>query len=132
MFDGFFLFGDFQGFDRQADTAVALVEIGHHGIQFIANMETLRTLVLAVARQIGTTDKGRDIAIADGNFQATIGHCGHFTCHRVTAAQIGNALKRIAIKLFNTKADTLFFLIDIEHQSFHALTLIILCQSFIT
>ena len=131
MFNSLFLFSDFQCFDRQADTAVALVEIGHHRIKLVANMETLGALVLAVARQVGTADKGRHIAIADRYFQATIGHRGHFACHRIATAQIGDALKRVTIKLFNAQADAFFFLIDVKHNRFHALAPIILRQSFI-
>ena len=131
MCDRFFLFGNLQRLNRQADTAVALIEIGHHRVQLIADMETLRALVLTVARQIGTTDKGRDIALGNRHFQTAIGNRRHLASHRVATAQIGNALKRVAVQLLDAKADAFFFLVNIQHHGFHRVAFIILRQRFI-
>ena len=130
MFHRLFFLGNFQRLDRQADATVALVKIGHHSVNFIADIETLRTLVFAVARQVAAADKGRNIRVANCHFQPAIINGGHFASHRIAATQIGDALKRVAIKLFNAKADALFFLVNIQHNRFNGLAFGELRQGF--
>ena len=92
----------FPSFDRQADTAVALVEIGHHGI----NLSPIWKRSGRWSWRSRDKSERRIKAVTSPSLTILPSHhrsLRSLPCHRITAAQIGNALKRIAIKLFNAK-----------------------------
>src|SRR6056297_664167 len=53
-----FLFGDFAGLDRQAQTAGLAVHVGHAHIDLVADREPLGALLGTVAAEVGAADEG--------------------------------------------------------------------------
>src|SRR5690606_15474116 len=68
--NGFTLFGDFERLDRELDAAGLAVVLGDACVDLFALAETLGTLVVAIAGEVGATDEGRDFAVRDANFDA--------------------------------------------------------------
>jgi len=56
--DGLLLFRDLQRLDRELGLAAAAVERDHAGIDLLADLEAVGTLVVAIAGKLGTLDEG--------------------------------------------------------------------------
>src|SRR5687768_11570020 len=71
--DGLLLFGDLERLDREVRLLRA-VETGHHGIELLTDLETLRTLLVAVAAEVGPLDEASRAVVADLHFEAAVAH----------------------------------------------------------
>src|SRR5829696_9046803 len=56
--DRLLLFGHFQGLDRDRHLVGAAIELGHAGIDLLADREPLGPLLGAIARELGALDEG--------------------------------------------------------------------------
>src|SRR4051794_33348181 len=63
--DRLLFLGDFEGLDRQRDLAGLAVVLGDAGVDLVALGETLGTLVVAVAAEIGAADERGHLAVGD-------------------------------------------------------------------
>src|SRR5690606_14647246 len=62
---GFTLFGDFERLDRELDAAGLAIVLGDACVDLFALAETLGTLVVAVAGEIGATDERSHFTVGD-------------------------------------------------------------------
>ena len=60
--DGFLFLGDFERLDRQRDARGLAIVLGDACVDLFALGETLRTLVVAIAAEVGTADEGGHLA----------------------------------------------------------------------
>src|SRR4029077_5020936 len=127
--DGFLLLGDLAGLDGETDLARGLVHAGYHGVDLVALAEALRTLVAAVARQVGAADERLD-AVGQRHLDAAVVHFGDGAGDdgallQRTAGGARHLLHRIAGELLDTEADALLLDVDVEHLGLHRLALLI-------
>src|SRR5690606_28102173 len=117
--DGFLLFGDFQRLDRKLDLAILLREVGDAGVDDLTDRETLRTLLVTVARQIGATNERGDVLVVDQpHFNAAIVDGNDLSRHDGVLAQVsgsGSIANRIAAELLDAERDAL--LVDVHIQN---------------
>src|SRR5690606_34405288 len=117
--NGFAFFGDFQRLDRELDAAGLAVVLGDACVDLFALAETLRTLIVAIAGEVSTTDEGGDVAVSDAHFDAAVGDVDHFRgdnsvllqARAVSSAGIGQV---VSSKLLDTERDTFLFDVDVE------------------
>src|SRR3546814_18628792 len=68
---GLLLLGDLHRLDRQSGL-LRLVEAGHHRVELLADVETLRLLLVAIARQVRAPDEAGRAIVADLHFKAAV------------------------------------------------------------
>src|SRR5690606_33839674 len=78
---GLLLLGDLERLDGEGNALRLLVELGDAGIDLVALREALRTLVVAVAAQVGAADECRHLAVGELDLDATIVDLGDRTGH---------------------------------------------------
>src|SRR5690606_28115685 len=104
----------FEGLDRKRDPAGAAVDRGDLGIDLLADGETVRTLLAAIAGQLGTTDDAGGVA-RQGQLKAAVMHRGDGAGDDLPLADAADcSLERIVRELLHAEADTLLLDVDVE------------------
>ena len=67
-----FSFGDLHRLDREG-RLLGTVETGHHRVELLADLETLRTLLVAVAAEVAALDEAGCAVVTRLHFQTTVG-----------------------------------------------------------
>src|SRR5690606_2640173 len=126
LLDGLLLFGDLTCLDREV-RLLRTVEADDQRVDLLAHLEAVRTLLVAVAAEVGPLDEARRTVVAGLNFEAAIADFEHgYRDHVVLLqpARAGAAGRRSALfELLHAQADTLLFDIDIENDRVDLLTL---------
>src|SRR5690606_17500573 len=123
--NGFLFFRDFQRLDRKLDLAGGAIELRHAGIDLVADSETLGALVATVAGQFRTADEGGHIVFANRHLKAVLGHGSHRAGNDRTLADVAERFHRVATKLLDAERDALLLRVNVEHDRFHDLALLV-------
>src|SRR4051812_8092952 len=127
--DRFLLFGHFQRLDRDRELARLAVELGHAGIDLLADLEAVGALVVAIAGQIGAADEGVEIGAGDFHIETGLLHVRHFAGDDIALFEIaaGRAFRhRVgATELLDAKRDAFLLDIDVEHGRLHLVALLV-------
>src|SRR5512136_422951 len=70
--DRLFLLGHFERLDRHADLAGLGVDLGDKGIELLADAETFRPLLGAVAGKVGAADEGGEVVVEQLNLEPVV------------------------------------------------------------
>src|SRR5690606_10455295 len=101
--------------DREADATAVAVDRGDLRVHPFADREPLRTLLAAVARQLGATDEARDVA-GQRQLDAVLVHRRDGAGHHLTPANaLERGLERIVLELLDAEADTLLLHVHVQH-----------------
>src|SRR3546814_11074935 len=73
---GLLLLGDLHRLDRQSGL-LRLVEAGHHRVELLADVETLRLLLVAISRQVRAPDEAGRAIVADLHLKAAVADFQH-------------------------------------------------------
>ncbi|EGE57140.1 hypothetical protein RHECNPAF_470013 [Rhizobium etli CNPAF512] len=126
--NGFLLFRNLQSLDGQHDLAVLLGEVGDAGVDDLADREALRTLLVAVAGEIGATDEGSDVLVVDElHFDAAIIDRDDFAGNDGVLAQIARSSSVadcILAELLDAERDAFLLDIDVENDSLDDVALV--------
>src|SRR4051812_5461371 len=126
LLDRFLLFGDFQRLDRHADLAGLLVELRHAGVNLLADCETLRSLLGAVARKLVALDEGGELGADDLHLDAAFLHLDHLGGDHRAALEIARLSERIAFELLHAERNALLLDVDVENDGLHLVALLVL------
>src|SRR5690606_19049794 len=125
--NSFLLFRDLESLDRQHDLAVLLGEVGDAGVEHLANRETLRTLIVAIACQVVAADERGDVLVCNQlHFDATVVDGDDFARNDSVLAQFAGSSSiadRVLTELLDAERDTLLLDVHIENDSLDDLTL---------
>src|SRR5690606_7992802 len=138
--NGFTLFGDFERLDRELDAAGLAVVLGDGCVDLFALAETLGTLVVAIAGEVGATDEGRDFAVRDANFDAAFVDVDDFGGDNSVLAQAtgfaASSCTRlgqiISSELLDAEADAFLFDVDIENLGLDDIATVVVVESDFT
>src|SRR5712692_740807 len=122
---------DLARLDRHRHPPCGLVDRRHLGIDALADGKAVRTLLTAVARQLGLADEPGH-AIGQGDLDPGFGDPGNRAGDDLSLLQLGHALhERIGGELLDPEADALFLDIDVEHLDPHDLTLAVILDGIL-
>src|SRR6185312_2200532 len=125
--DGFFLLGHLQRLDRHRDLAGLAVELGDAGVELLADLETVRALVAAIARKVAALDVGGQLGADDAHFEAVLLDVRDLAGHDAVLLEFagGTGRHRIAGKLLHAKRDAFLLDIDVEHLCLDLVALLV-------
>ncbi len=118
------LLGDLQRLDGDGDAARGLVDAGDGGIDLVADVEALGSLLGAVAREVRALDEGRQLAVADLDLEPVLLDRDDRAGHRVALLEARDRVDRIAGKLLDAERDALLLAVDVEHDRFDGIALL--------
>src|SRR5262245_35849096 len=105
----------FERLDRDLYLVGAAVELGDAGIDFLSDRETLRPLLAAVARQLGTLDESGEVGADNLHVDAALFHLGDLAGDDRAFLEIADGLHAVVCELLDSKRDPLLLDIDVEH-----------------
>src|SRR5690554_1572779 len=131
--NSFFFFGDFERLDRELDALGLAIILGDAGVNLFALAETLRTLIVAIAAEVGTADEGSHFAVGETDFDAAIVDLGDGTGDDRTladaafgAGSVGDFAGR---QLLDAQADAFLLDVNIEDLGRNHVTAVVVFQS---
>src|SRR5262249_49374671 len=128
---GLFLLGDLQGLDGDRDAPAVLVDVDDRRIDLVADVETLWTLLGAIARQVRALDEGRHVAVGDFDLDAAILYGHHLAGDLAALLQFANALHGIATDLLDAQADAFLLRINVKHYRFDGVALLVVLDGLV-
>src|SRR5690606_15022004 len=111
------------------------VESGDHRVELLAHLETVGTLFVAVAAEVGALDEAGRTVFAGLDFQAAVadfedGYGNHFAAaHRTARSGRAAGSGRTLFTLLHAQADAFLLDIDVAHHGLAFLALAVECQS---
>src|SRR5579884_4089641 len=106
---------DLARLDRQRDLAGGAVDLGHLGIDPLADGKAVGALLAAVARQFRFADEAGN-AVGQRDLDAAVGDLRDRRGDDVALLQLGHALlERVGLELLDAEGDALLLDIDVEH-----------------
>src|SRR5207248_3106563 len=137
--DRLLLLGDLERLDREIRLLRA-IEADHHGIELLADLETLGALLVSVAAKIAALDEAGRAIVANLDVEARILNRTHSDGerfafldtsspgHAATCGAPGRSASSAALELLDAEADPLLLDVDVEHLRLDRLTLAVELQ----
>src|SRR4029450_419705 len=122
------LLGDLQRLDRNRDLARLGIDLGHDGIELLADAEAIGPLLRTVARQVGSADEGGEVVINELGLKPIVLGGGHFARHPPDLLQFrrrGARGERVGGELFDAEADALLLAIAFEYHRLGHISLLV-------
>src|SRR4249920_329173 len=129
--DGLFLLGDFERLDRHPDLARLGIDLGHHGIELLADAEAVRPLLGTVAREVGAADEAGQVVVDELDLEPAVLHRDDFAGHPHAFLELGGRRaggKRIGRELLDAEADALLLGVGFEHHGFDVIPLVVVLE----
>src|SRR4249920_589888 len=129
--DGLFLLGDFERLDRHPDLARLGIDLGHHGIELLADAEAVRPLLGTVAREVGAADEAGQVVVDELDLEPAVLHRDDFAGHPHAFLELGGRRaggKRIGRELLDAEADALLLVVGFEHHGFDVIPLVVVLE----
>src|SRR5262245_47343448 len=120
------LLGHFQRLNGNADFVSLAVELGDAGIYFLANRESLRPLLAALACKIGTLYEGNKIGAGDLHIDPGLFHLRNLAGNDRPLLEIACRFHRIAGKLFDAERNAFLFDVYIENLRLYDVAFLVL------
>src|SRR5690606_14230910 len=127
--DRLLLLGDLERLDRDGDLARLLVEGSDAGIHLLADGETLRTLLVAVARQVRALDEGVDVVVDQLHLDAAVLDTGDLAGDDRALAQFARGRRfadGVTTELLDAERDALLLDVHVENLRLHHVAAVVL------
>src|SRR5689334_237692 len=125
------LLGHFECLDRELHLGGAAVEQDDAGIDLLADLEAIGTLVVAVAGELRTLDEGGQIAADDLHVDAGLLDLGDLGGDDVALLHVGGGRHRVALELLDAERDALLLDIDVQHLGLDLVALLVLLDDLL-
>src|SRR5689334_22968419 len=125
------LLSHFKCLDRELHLGGAAVEQNDPGIDLLADLEAVGTLVIAVAGELRALDEGGQIAADDLHVDAGLLDLGDFGGDDVALLHVGGGRHRVALELFDAERDALLLDIDVQHLGLDLVALLVLLDDLL-
>src|SRR3954463_3502515 len=129
--DRLFLLGHFERLDRELHLRGAAVEQDDAGIDLLADLEAVGTLVVAVAGKLRALDEGGQIAADDLHVDAGLLDLGHFRGDDIALLHIGGGRHRVALQLLDAERDAFLLDVDVQHLGLDLVALLVLLDDLL-
>src|SRR6478736_5598173 len=113
--DGFLLFRDLEGLDREGHAARLAVELGDAGIDLLAGGETLGALVATVTSKLVALDEGGEVGVDDLHFDAAILHLEDLAGDDLVLLELSGFREGVAAELLDAQRDALLLDVHVEN-----------------
>src|SRR4051812_43944459 len=125
------LLGHFECLDRELHLGGAAVEQDDAGIDLLADLEAVGTLVVAVAGELRTLDEGGQIPANDLHVDAGLLDLGDLGGDDVALLHVGGGRHRVALELLDAERDALLLDIDVQHLGLDLVALLVLLDDLL-
>src|SRR3984893_937257 len=122
--DRLLLLGHLEGLDGDLDLVGAAIELGHAGVDLLADREAFRALLGAVACEIGALDEGGEVGADDLHIEPLLLHLRHLGGDDGALLELAGLRERITFELLDAERDALLLDIDVEHLRAHHVALL--------
>src|SRR5690606_28640792 len=126
--------GDLESLDRDLQLAGLLVEGDDASVDLLTDREALRTLLVAVTRQVSAADEGLDVVVDQTNVQTAVLDVDHFAGHDSALAQFtrsSSLAERVTAELLDAERDALLLDVDVENLSLDDVTAVVLLDDLL-
>src|SRR5205085_2530053 len=124
--DCLFLLGHFERLDRELHLGGAAVKQDDAGIDLLADLEPVGTLVVAVAGELRALDEGGEFAADNLHVDAGLLDLGDLGGDDVALLEVAGRRHRVALELLDAERDTLLLDIDVQHLGLDLVALLVL------
>src|SRR3984957_1186468 len=112
--DRLLLLGDFECLDRDRHLVGTAVELGHPGVDLLADRKAFGALIGALAGEFRTLDEGGEVGPDQLHFEAGFLDLGDLAGHHRALLDVAGFRERIAFELLDAERDSLLLHAHLE------------------